>query len=332
MDSLEQHFQMSSDDSSILLREVEIHQLDLRYAHTRVIAPGAISALARSLDQFGQISPLVSVSRGSLILIDGYRRVAAMTRNGKDTAMAEVWCCTEQQAILRLLARSQERKWEAFEEAGLLRELLHGSGLSQARLARLLGKDPSWVTRRLDLLDILNEEWIDLIRSGRLSSWAASHVLAPLSRANGAHALSLAGWVAKEGISTRDLMTWFGHYQKSNHPTRANMVREPSLFLKAIRARTEEQETKCLREGPEGKWLHTLGLVLKDLRRLQKDLGALHGADLTPGREILRQINAVLCALGGQIERMHHDQCGNQTSNLNPPSEANPHPGYQQDS
>lgn len=72
MDALEQQFQMSSDDSKILLQEVEIHQLDLRYAHTRVIAPGAISTLARSLNQFGQISPLVSVSRGSLVLIDGY--------------------------------------------------------------------------------------------------------------------------------------------------------------------------------------------------------------------------------------------------------------------
>jgi ParB/RepB/Spo0J family partition protein len=332
MDSLEQQFQMSSDDSSILLQEVEIHQLDLRYAHTRVSAPGAIRALARSLDQFGQISPLVSVSRGSLVLIDGYRRVAALKRNGKDTAVAEVWSCTEQQAILRLLAKSRERKWEAFEEAGLLRELVHGSGLSQARLARLLGKDPSWVTRRLDLLDILNEDWIDLIRSGRLSSWATSHVLAPLSRVNAAHALSLAYWVANEGISTRDLMTWFGHYQKANHPTRENLVREPSLFLKAVRARTGEQETKSLKEGPEGKWLRALGLVLKDLRRLQKDLAPLHGADLTPGMEIIRQINAVLCALGGQIERMHHDQWANPTSNLNPPGEANPDPGDQQDS
>jgi ParB/RepB/Spo0J family partition protein len=332
MDSLARQFQMSSDDSSILLQEVEIHQLDLRYAHTRVIAPGAIRALARSLDQFGQISPLVSVSRGSLVLIDGYRRVAALKRNGKDTAVAEVWSCTEQQAILRLLAKSRERKWEAFEEAGLLRELVHGSGLSQARLARILGKDPSWVTRRLDLLDILNEDWIDLIRSGRLSSWATSHVLAPLSRVNAAHALSLAYWVANEGISTRDLMTWFGHYQKANHPTRENLVREPSLFLKAVRARTGEQETKSLKEGPEGKWLRALGLVLKDLRRLQKDLASLHGADLTPGMEIIRQINAVLCALGGQIERMHHDQWANPTSNLNPPGEANPDPGDQQDS
>ena len=143
MDSLREHIQINPDGSPILLREVDIHQLELRYAHTRVITHGAICSLAGSLDQFGQINPLVSVSRGSLVLIDGYRRVAALKHNRHDTALAEVWPCTEQEAILRVLVRSRERKWEPFEEAGLLRELLNSSDLSQARLARLLGKDPS---------------------------------------------------------------------------------------------------------------------------------------------------------------------------------------------
>lgn len=331
MDSLERHIQMSPDGSRILLREVEIHQLDLRYAHTRVITHGSISSLARSLDQFGQINPLVSVSRGSLVLIDGYRRVAALKRNRHDTAIAEVWPCTEQEAILRVLVRSRERKWEAFEEAGLLRELLNSSELSQARLARLLGKDPSWVARRLHLLDILNEEWIELIRSGHLSSWAASRVLVPLSRANGAHALSLAGWIAKQGISTRELVTWFGHYQKANNPTRAKMICEPSLFLKAARARIEQREARTLREGPEGRWLFNLGTVLKTLHRLRKDFGALHGTDLTACRQILHQIKAVISSVDEQIERMHHDQPGNQRSDPNPPEKASSDPGYQQD-
>ncbi|MBS4069622.1 MAG: ParB/RepB/Spo0J family partition protein [Sulfurimonas sp.] len=318
MDSLERHIQMSPDGSPTLLREVEIHQLELRYAHTRVITHGSIRSLARSLDLFGQINPLVSVSHGSLVLIDGYRRVAALKRNRQDTAIAEVWPCTEQEAILRVLVRSRERKWEPFEEAGLLRELLNGSGLSQARLAGLLGKDPSWVARRLHLLDILNEEWIELIRSGQLSTWAASRVLVPLARANGAHALSLAGWIAKEGTSTRELETWFGHYQKSNNPTREKMIGDPALFLKAARSRSEQREARTLREGPEGRWLSDLGAVLKTLHRLQKDFGALHGTDLGPCRQILHQIKAVLSCVDEQIERIHHDQPGNQGSNPNP--------------
>lgn len=325
MDSLARQIDGSSDEGSrILLREVDIHQLDLRYAHTRVITSASIGSLARSIEQFGQISPLVGVSCGSLVLIDGYRRVAALKLNGQDTAMAEVWPCTEREAILRLIVRSSARKWEAIEEAGLLRELINGSDLSRAQLARLVGKDPSWVARRLDLLDSLDEGIIELIRAGRLSSWAASRVLAPLARANGAHALGLAGWIAKEGASTRDLVTWLRHYRKSNRTTREKMIRDPSLFLKAVQAKAEQQEARRLRDGPEGTWLHDLGHVLKSLRRLAKDMGVECGADPAAFKPILDEISSVISDLNEQIERMvNHDQSGNQTGDPHPPSEGN---------
>lgn len=298
MDPLQPHTPMSPD-GSILLREVEIHRLDLRYSHTRIMSGASICTLARSLDQFGQISPLVTVCRESLVLIDGYRRVAALKHNRQDTAMVELWPCVEHEAILRVLARSGERKWEAFEEAGLLRELLSGSELSRARVARMLGKDPSWVARRLDLLGIC-EEWMELIRSGKLSSWATSRVLVPLARANSAHALLLAGWIAREAVSTRDLALWFSHYQKSSNPTREKMIREPSLFLKAAQAKRESRQARALQEGPEGRWLHELGAVLTALQRLQNGIGALHGVDLTVCRQVLEKIKAAISSIEEQ--------------------------------
>jgi ParB/RepB/Spo0J family partition protein len=327
MDSLAREIDLSSNEGSqILLREVEIHQLDLRYAHTRVITSASVKSLARSIEQFGQISPLVSVSRGSLVLIDGYRRVAALKLNGKDTAMAEVWPCTEREAILRLLVRSGARKWEAIEEAGLLRELLMGSDLTRVALARLVAKDPSWVTRRLDLLDSLDEGIIELVRCGRISSWAASRVLAPLARANTAHAVGLAGWIAKEGASTRDLVTWFRHYRKSNRTTREKMARDPSLFLKAVQAKAEQQEARRLRDGPEGAWLNDLGQVLKSLRHLAKEADPALGADLRAARAILTEIGSLILALNEQMERMeNHDKSRNQTGDPHPPSEGNLH-------
>lgn len=333
MDALARQIETNSPEGlRIYLREVEIHQLELRYAHTRVMTRSSIASLAASLEQFGQISPLVTVSRASLVLIDGYRRVAALKLNRCDTAMAEVWSCSEREAIVRLLARSRERKWDAIEEARLLRELLDGSSLSRAEVARLVGKDPSWVTRRLDMLDALDEEVIELIRSGRVSSWAASRVLAPLARANEAHALSLAGWIAREGVSTRELTTWFAHYQRSNRATRENMIRDPGLFLKAARARGQEREARSLREGAEGRWLHELGLVLKALRRLQKDSGALVGADLAPLRLAFHETRSLFRALEEEIERRHgDDRTQNPGSDCSPQGKASPDPAYQQD-
>lgn len=317
------------DGTRILLREIDLHQLDLRYTHTRVISSDSLRALCASLEQFGQLSPLVSVAREPLVLIDGYRRVAALKRNRKDTAITEVWPCSEQEAILKLLAKP--RRWEALEEAALLRELLTSSEMSRAGLARLLGKDPSWVTRRLDLLDGLKEELLGLIRSGYLSSWAASRVMVPLARANEAHALRLASHILKEGIATRDLAAWFEHYQKSNHATREKMIEAPSLFLKALRAKAEQRQADHLREGPEGRWLGDLSAILKALHRLRKEIDMLRGADLGQIKQTLHTIKAVLNAVDEQIERMpSHVDSGSQTDDPEPPSGTDSHSLHQQ--
>lgn len=330
MDPLTQPSFTGDGGCRILIEQIDIHQLDLRYAHTRIMPPDSIRSLCASLEQFGQISPLVSVECDRLVLIDGYRRVAAMKRNRQDTALSEIWPCSEQQAILRLMAKS--RSWEPVEEAALLRELLKASNLSRARLARLLGKDPSWVTRRLDLLDGLNEELLKLIRSGKLSSWAASRVIVPLARANDAHALRLAQCIAKEAIPTRDLATWFDHYQKSTQLIREKMLEDPLLFLRAVRARADQGKANHLSKGPDGRWLADLASVLATLRRLLRELSVLYGTDLSSIRETLQTLRAVLQSLDGQIERMHsHVESGDQANDPKPPSETDSHSHHQQD-
>src|SRR5208283_2929029 len=91
-------------------------------------------------------------------------------------------------ALVAVLARSQDRPFAAIEEALALRELVQGQGLSQHELARRCGRDVSWVSRRLQLLSGLPDEALAAVRAGRLSSWAANRVVAPLARANSDHA------------------------------------------------------------------------------------------------------------------------------------------------
>ena len=86
------------------------------------------------------------------------------------------------------MARADGRPFAAIEEALLIRELVQGLGLSQHELARRCGRDVSWVSRRLALLAALPDAALAAIRQGRLSSWAACRVVAPLARANTNHA------------------------------------------------------------------------------------------------------------------------------------------------
>ena len=74
------------------------------------------------------------------MLIDGYRRVAALRHLGRDIASVERWACDVTDALLGLLARTQDRPLESIEEALFIRELMQGLGLSQHDLARRCGR------------------------------------------------------------------------------------------------------------------------------------------------------------------------------------------------
>jgi ParB/RepB/Spo0J family partition protein len=246
------------------VKEVEIALLDLRYSHTRVMQQDRLLSLAVSLDACGQIRPVITAAH--YVLVDGYRRVEALKICGRETVMAQVWDCGEDQALLRLLC--VQRRWDAVEEAAIIRELIRGHGLSQAQVARNLCKDPSWVVRRLSLLDSLPDEILDSVKSGRVSSWAASRVLAPLARANADHAAAINGWMKREQVSTRDLATFFDHYKKSGQRVRERMVGAPSLFMRTLDAQKQTKEAREIREGPEGKWISELGNAARILKRL----------------------------------------------------------------
>ena len=217
---------MTSMDTHRL--ELDLHQLDLRFAASRLVDPQAVARIAQSIERCGQIVPCIvapapggaDAGAAPLVLIDGYRRVAALRRLGRDTASVEQWTCGLTEAVLGVLARAQDRSFAIIEEALLLRELMQGQGLSQQDLARRCGRDVSWVSRRLQLLSGLPDAALAAVRTGKLSTWAANRVVVPLARANAAHADSLLTALAASPLSTRELQCWFAHYQQAAQTVR----------------------------------------------------------------------------------------------------------------
>ena len=121
------------------IKEIEIGQLNLRYALTRIERPKESLALTASLERAGQIIPVIVVKEEmTFVLLDGYLRVKALRRAGSDTVMAEVWECKEEEALVQILARG--RKWDRLEEAALLKELHEHCNLSQERIAAMVGR------------------------------------------------------------------------------------------------------------------------------------------------------------------------------------------------
>ncbi len=134
-----------------------------------------LSSVVGSIARCGQIIPVITFKEAPdcFVLLDGYLRVEALTRCGRDTVVAEIWQCREEEALIEVLARGHTRRWDVIEEAALIRELHHRSHLSQSQIASMLGRKQGWVSGRLALYDALPEELLALIRKGRISTWAA---------------------------------------------------------------------------------------------------------------------------------------------------------------
>jgi len=304
---------------TIDIREIEIAQIDLRYANSRIYGKEAISSLAHSIECHGQIIPVITISEGPrFVLIDGYMRVFAIKRCGQDMVLAEIWSCEENKALIQTLARIRSRKWQAIEEAMLIRELRERHGLSQVRIAHLVGCNQSWVARRLALIDVLSDEILDLVRKGHISTWAAARVLAPMARAIPNHAHILAGRLTKDPISTRDLTEFYRYCQESNRKKRERMVQDPGLFIKALRASQEKDQAEVLKGGPEGKCLKDLQIVRHILSRLRRQVPTvIYPGQSNLDRRVLltafEETQKVFMTLENDIRRLHdlsrHETC-----------------------
>ena len=300
------------DTATTQATEVDLHRLELRFAAARLIEPRAIEALAHSIEQSGQLIACIAVPDTDgkrLILIDGYRRVQALHRLGRDTARVVTWNCELPQALLTVLAQSSRRPFAAMEEALLLQELVRGQGLSEREVARRSGRDVSWVSRRLELVCGLPDSVIAAVRQGTVSTWAATRVLAPLARANTAQASQLLAALAATPLSTRELYTWFQHYQTSPSAARERMVAQPRLFIQSLRAQEEQRANTRLAQGPEGQFAADVRQLLALIKRLRQRLPTLRREMLSeslPGA--LTHLRTAVDALQSELTRSEdHD-------------------------
>ena len=263
---------------------LDLHALVPRFAALRLRDAARIGRLVTSIEQQGQLTAVVVVpdpdNTQRWVLIDGYRRLDALQHLGRDRIQAHVWERSVDEALLGCLARGPDRGWEAIEEAALIEEL--AGRHSQQAIARKIGRDVSWVSRRLSLIKALPEDLLDQVRQGRVSVWAATRVLAPLARANSDHARTLLKHIEQQPLSTRALKRLFEQYRKSTKIQRQRLVENPALFLQALDSREQQVADKRLADGPEGVWRQDLAVIREIATRLLAQVPALFAAQQDP--------------------------------------------------
>ena len=165
------------------IEEIAVSGIGEKYGIYRIVNPRADTAMVKSIQKYGQISPVVCVKVGSgYELIDGFKRLRACRRLNKPVLRAkrmEVSVRVCKAAIIQL--NRAGGSITEIEEAMVLQSLHREDGLMQTEIATLLGRNKSWVSRRLSLIERLSEEVQEDIRLG-LVSVSVGRELAKLPR------------------------------------------------------------------------------------------------------------------------------------------------------
>ena len=131
--------------------KLEFHKLDRRYEHLRVRRRDRQRRLLASLAASGQQTPIVVITIPSTpdcyLVIDGYKRVAALQQLGHDTVEATIWPISEGDALVLERSMRMNERDSALEEGWLLQELEQRFGFS-LRAGRVMFFFNQWAACR----------------------------------------------------------------------------------------------------------------------------------------------------------------------------------------
>jgi ParB family chromosome partitioning protein len=264
--------------------QLEFHQLDRRWEHLRVRPPGRQRRLLASLAEAGQQMPIVVVAaEGQVeryVVIDGYKRMAALEQLGRDTVEAVVWPMSEAAAVLLERSLRMSEHETALEVGWLLAELEQRFGYGLEELARRFDRSVSWVSRRLALVEVLPEAIQQQVREGKLSAHVAMKFLVPVARLSLEDCQRMAAILAGQHCDTRAAGQLYAAWRQGSPAIRKRILEEPELFFK-----TQRQEAK-----PS---LPTAAELVRDLQMVAAIVNRTHR----------RLAGAGGCALGAELDR-----------------------------
>jgi ParB/RepB/Spo0J family partition protein len=217
--------------------QIELQELDLRYAALRVNDTARAARMRASLAAHGQQSPIAVVeaiggNAPRYILIDGYVRVSAARTLAHDCVNAVLLAMQEPDALIMMHRLDEVDRRTALEEGWLLDELMIRHGLTQPELGKRLGRSKSWVCRRLALVYVLPESTQRAVRDAILPAQGAMKYLVPLSRDNSAACERITQHLGSESVTVRELGRLYASWRSGDSEQRERIEAQPRLFLR----------------------------------------------------------------------------------------------------
>ena len=276
--------------------QLEFHQLDRRWEHLRVRCPARQRQLLASLAEVGQQTPIVVVAVAGqvdrYVVIDGYKRLAALQQLGRDTVEAVVWPLSEAEALVLDRSLRFSAHETALEEGWLLAELEQRYGYGQEELARRFDRSLSWVSRRLALVDLLPEALQQQVREGRLSAHVAMKFLVPVARVSLDDCQRMAAALVQHHCNTRQAGQLYAAWRDGSPLVRQRLLDQPELFFK-----TQPPAEPQASPAGAAALLRDLEIAVAILSRARRRLAGVGVAEMDrPQRQAVR----------GQIEHLRY--------------------------
>jgi len=294
---------------------LEFHQLERRWEHLRVRDLHQHRHLLASLAENGQQTPIVVVAADGgtecYVVIDGYKRIAALQQLGRDTVEATLWSVSEAEALLLDRSLRRGRQETALEEGWLLGEMEQRFGYSLEELGRRFDRSLSWVSRRLALVELLPEDIQQQIREGKIPAQMAMRYLVPVARVNSQDCEQLAAAFIHCHCDSRQAGQLYAAWRDGTPKMRERILAEPALFLKTQRVASAAQP-------PKVKLRRDLEIVIAILKRVNgcvsEEAAGMDDEQREQTRRQVdtarRQLNRIAEDLGKEPEGKHAESIG----------------------
>jgi ParB/RepB/Spo0J family partition protein len=279
---------------------VAVTSLGERLGALRLCDPGAVEQMRHSLSSHGQLTPLVVFDVGAgLETIDGFKRVRAARTLGWKELRVVALDVDLVEAKLALGVLHERSGLTELEQAWVIRSLHREDRISQAEIARRMGRDKSWVCRRLLLVEALDPAVEAQVRLGLLAPRTAV-ALAALPRDNQPAASTV---VIQRGLTLRQTEVFVAEIlEHPNEATRAEWIarRLDRPELASARRRLPRPRSEA------ASMMADVATLLRVAARLEaRLLGTPLGALGAPAAEVILDglvaLGPVLAALGRRL-------------------------------